>query len=118
MEVRIEIETNDKQLDFDLLGTKNSISRGMEKSIAEGVSVRYEGTEFRKAVGLPDIIHITIAIAEGMAIGIVSGLISAWLYDKLNGRSVEKIRFERTEVTLNKGEIEKILIEKLEKRVE
>ena len=115
MEVKIEIETNDKRLDFDLLETKDSISRGMEKQIAKGVLVRYEGTGFRKATGFPDIIHITIAIAEGMSIGIASGLISAWLYDKLKGKSVEKIRIERIEVTLNKGEIERILMEKIKK---
>jgi hypothetical protein len=53
--------------------------------------------------GFPDIINLTILIVEEIAVGIASGIISARLYDKLKGRDIEKIRIERTEVTLNQG---------------
>jgi len=43
-----------------------------------------------------------VSIAEGMAVGVASGLISAWLYDKLKRRKVEKIIIEKLEKTSEK----------------
>lgn len=114
MEVKIEIETFNKQLDFDLFETKERLARGMEIKIADGISARFEGTEFHLAIGFPDLVHFTITIGKDLAIGVASGIISAWLYNKLKGRKVEKLRIERTEVNIDKGEIKRILMEKIE----
>lgn len=89
---------------------------GTQKSIGEGISAIYQGTIIRLAVGFPDIIRVVLEIGEEVAIGIGAGLISAWLYDKLKERKVEKLRIERIEVRIDKGEIERILIEKIEQK--
>jgi len=114
MEIRVEIETFDKDLDFDLFGTK-TLSKGMQKTIAEGVSVAYEYTEYRKAVGFADIIHVIVTIGRDVPIGVAAGLIATWLYDKLKGRKVEKLKIERTEIEVDKGEIKRVIMEKIEK---
>jgi len=114
MELEIEIETFDKKLDFDLFEAKERFERGMETKIAEGVLARYERTEGRLAVGFADVIHFAITIGRNTAIGVVSGIISDWLYDKLKERKVEKLRIERTEVEIDRSQIERIITEKME----
>jgi hypothetical protein len=114
MELEIEIETFDKKLDFDLFEAKERFGRGMETKIAEGVLARYERTDVRLAVGFADVIHFAITIGRNTAIGVVSGIISDWLYDKLKEREVEKLRIERTEVEIDRSQIERIITEKME----
>jgi hypothetical protein len=115
MELEIEIETFDKKLDFDLFEAKERFERGMETKIAEGVLARYERTDVCLAVGFADVIHFAITIGRNTAIGVVSGInISDWLYDKLKERKVEKLRIERTEVEIDRSQIERIITEKME----
>jgi hypothetical protein len=47
--------------------------------------------------------------------GVSAGIVANWLYEKLN-RRISKIRTSRQEVHINKGEIEKIIIEEIEKQ--
>lgn len=112
MNVKIEIETFDKQMSFDLFETKERLARGMKIEIAHNISARFESIGFREAIGFPDLIHFTVTIGKDVAIGVACGIISAWLYDKLKERKVEKLKIERTEVSIDKGEIKRILMEK------
>ena len=114
MELEIEIETFDKKLDFDLFEAKERFERGMKTKIAEDILARYERTDVCLAVGLADVIHFAITIGRNTAIGVVSGIISDWLYDKLKERKVEKLRIERTEVEIDRSQIERIITEKME----
>ena len=118
MDLEIEIETLDKILDFDLFEAKERFGRGMETKIAEDVLARYERTDVRLAVGFADVIHFAITIGRKIgrntAIGVVSGIISDWLYDKLKERKVEKLRIERTEVEIDRSQIERIITEKMD----
>jgi len=115
MEIKIEIETHDNMLAFDLFESKELVADRTEKSISDNVSVRFEGEVFRKAEGLPRIIEMTLVLAKEVITPIILGIVSAWLYDKIKGRSAV-LRIERTEVTINKQKIESVLIEKIEKR--
>jgi hypothetical protein len=45
---------------------------------------------------------------------IAPGLIANWLYEKINGRATE-LRIDRIDVQINKGEIERIITEKIGK---
>ena len=58
---------------------------------------------------------MTLIFAKEVITPIILGIVSAWLYNKIKGRSVA-LRIERTEVTINKDKIERVLIEKIEKR--
>ena len=114
MELEIEIETFDKKLDFDLFEAKERFERGMETKIAEGVLARYKRTEGHLAVGFADVIHFAIPIGRNTSIVVISGIIYDWLYDKLKERKVEKLRIERTEVEIDRSQIERIITEKME----
>jgi len=109
VEIQVEIETHDRQLDFDLFETRK-LSRGMEKTVQKGVSIRYRGTIEQLAVDFPSIIEITII---AFATQVAAQIVANWLYDKIKGRAV-KLRIERTEVEIDKGQIERILMEKME----
>ena len=47
--------------------------------------------------------------------GIAVGVVANWLYDKLKGRATT-LRIDRIEVHLDRGEIEKILVERIERK--
>jgi hypothetical protein len=113
MEIQVEIETHDRQLDFDLFQTKK-LSRGMEITIEKDASIRYRGTIEQLAVDFPSIIEITIIT---FATQVAAQVVASWLYDKIKGRAV-KLRIERTEVGIDKGQIERILTEKMEETTE
>ncbi len=42
-----------------------------------------------------------------------AGVASNWLYDKLKTKKIEKLMIERTEVEIDKGEIKKVIEEKI-----
>lgn len=115
MEVEIEIETYDVGLSFDLFESKEIRAGETQKTIADGVSVRCEGGLIRKAEGIPQIVRIALIITETVALPLAVSIAANWLYDKLRRKKVEKLRIGRVEVKVDKGEIERILIEKIER---
>jgi len=114
LRVSIEIETFDKELEMDLFDAKRFVAGETEKTISEGISIRWEGTEFKKVVGFPDIIHITLILARDVALPIALGIVSNWLYDKIKGRAI-KIKVKGFQVQIDRDQIEKILTEKIER---
>jgi len=61
-----------------------------EIQIYEGITAKYNGTIVRLAVDFPSILQIVIEISKEFVIEIASGLIAAWLYEKLKGKDVKK----------------------------
>ena len=114
MEVSIEIETFDKKLESDLFEARRFSTGETERTISEGISIRWDGTEFKKAVGFPDIIHISLILARDVVLPIALGVLSNWLYDKIKGKAT-KIKVNGVEVQIDKDEIKRILNEKIEK---
>ena len=107
--VEVEIETFDEKLLSDLFEFKEG--EWQPRLFKEGASAEYKGSEERLAVGLPSIEIIVLEIIKDLAIGVIS----AWLYEKIKGRAVT-LRIEKTEIEIDKGEIERILLEKIEKK--
>jgi hypothetical protein len=107
MELKVKIETYHKMLECKMLDVSQR-AQGMQKEVIPGLTVRYDRKLSQKAFGYPDIIDITLKIAEGAE----AGLIARWLYGKFNGRVV-KLEVERTEVSLSEDEITRILVEKM-----
>lgn len=106
--MEIKIRTYDGQLVFDLLG-KPSASFGDRIEIADHVSLIYNGTIKRRAIGLLEIVNFTLVFGSGVA----ASLIAAGLYDKLKGRKVETVIIERTEVEIDEGQIRKVMEERV-----
>ncbi len=52
--------------------------------IEEGVELVYEGSIIRKSFGIPEIVQLSLMMGGNIA----SGVIAAWLYDRLKDREV------------------------------
>jgi hypothetical protein len=110
MKMQLEIDTEDRKLGFDLVGTSNSLSPGTKVEIPGSAILTFDGLIGRKAFGFPVTLEFILTFSSGVSAGIVAN----WLYEKIKGRAL-KLRIDRTEVQINKGEIERIIFEKIEK---
>lgn len=106
--MNIEIHTYDGRLVYELLG-KSSATVDDEIQISDQIKLRYDGSYIRKAIGFPEIARFVLTFASGAATGVAGN----WLYDKLKGRKIEKLVIEKTEVEIDRGEIKKVISEKL-----
>jgi hypothetical protein len=109
----IEIDTHDRQMVGDLMETANEglLEVGYQRSVPGGGVITYQGTVVRKSFGVPETISLLLTVGGSVTIN----LISSWLYDKLKGRTTT-LRIDRKEINLEKGEITRIIEEKMEKR--
>jgi len=106
--VNIEIHIYDRRLVYELLG-KPSAAIGDEIQVSDQITIRYDGSYIRKAIGFPEIAKFVLAFGSGATAGVVGN----WLYDKLKGKKIEKLVIERTEVEVDQGEIKRVIDEKL-----
>jgi len=112
MIISVDIESFDRQLPF-LISDSNSMQRGMVIDVPGGAQLHFKGTLVRKAIGIPEISQYILQLAVDIDVG----LFSAWLYDKLRSRSVERaliIRVEILEITENN--IRRVISEQIEER--
>ena len=109
--MEISIYTHDNRLAFDLLG-KSQAHAGDLIELGQGVSLSYKGTSIRKALGFPEIIMLSASIPTG----VVAGILANWLWEKLKDRKVTKIEIDRTTVELDKGEIKRVIEERITKK--
>ena len=75
----------------------------------EGVSITMRLLE---SVDLSGIGEFVLLIAGGVP----ASLFAAWLYDKLEKHGAKTIRIDRHEIVVDRGEIERIIWEKIEIR--
>jgi hypothetical protein len=93
-------------------------AKGQREQLADGITIRNDGTHESKAVDFPAVIHLTLEFAERGAEAVGFGVIATWLYDKLNGhvhpdRRDEKLVIEHTEVEVEEGAIKRVITERL-----
>lgn len=106
MSINIEIHTYEGRLVFDLL-RKSSVTQNDEFQISERIKLIRKGS-FTGQV-FPEIIYFAVSFSSGVAAGVFAN----WIYDKLKGKRMEKFMIEKTEIELDKGEIKRIIEEKL-----
>jgi len=114
--IELQVETFDTGLVFGIFEC-SSVTGGMKKVIAEGAELRYDNIFIRDAMGIPEIMNFTITVAPNVAGGVIAGIIANWIYDKLKGKNVERIMIDRKEVQIEKGEITKVISEKIEREI-
>ncbi|MDO9181138.1 MAG: hypothetical protein Q7U04_01955 [Bacteriovorax sp.] len=108
--IRIDIETHDKKLGFDLAGVGSSLTSGTIVETPDGLKIEYEGTLMRKALGFPEVLQFIVDASTNVELG----LLAAWLYDKVNGRKIEKIVINRRVVTqITRDGIRQVLEEEI-----
>ena len=95
MKVQLDIETHDRRLGFDIAGVGNSLSAGTSVEVPGGATVTFRGAIVRKSFGIPEILQFVV----DTAVNVELGLFSAWLYDKVKDKPVERITINRRVIT-------------------
>lgn len=90
----LRIETHDPGLGFEIIGSK-TLASGTVVEVPGGIELEFRGVLARRAVDIPDILEFIFDTAVTVEIS----LVSAWLYDKVKNKPVEKITINRREVT-------------------
>jgi len=115
MKIPIQIETQDRMLSWDLFEARSLQSGQTEKVITEGISIKLESIEIRKGFGFPEIVDITVFVAEHVALPIAVGMLSRYLYDKLKDKRETKIEINYLYVEINAEKIENAILSIVQK---
>lgn len=108
--MQLEIETRDRQLAYEILGTPNEVSSGSFVSVPGGGRLTFEYLTAYKALDIPETLHFIVDVTTNLEVG----LLSAWLYEKVRGRTT-RIHINRIEVQVEEGEIKRVLLEQIER---
>jgi hypothetical protein len=111
LSIEVEIETHDRQLEWDLLGKPAVIREGVSNTFPDGSTLTWQPGALRKMHGAPQFIRFVLSCGKDVIVGVLSG----YLYDKLKGRATV-LRVDRQEIQIDKGEITRIITEHIEKR--
>jgi hypothetical protein len=103
LDIPIEIETQDKFLTNEMFNTDQT-RQGMQTELPSGAVLRYDKTFIRKALGVPEIIYLTLQFGEEVA----AGLVAAWLYDKLKDKT-NSLKINNQQVPVEKKAIHQVL---------
>ena len=95
MRVQLDIETHDRRLGFDIAGVDNKLSSGAVVDVPGGAKVIFQGMIVRKSFGIPEILQFIVDASVNIEIG----LFSAWLYDKVKDKPVDRIIINRRVIT-------------------
>jgi hypothetical protein len=110
MRIPINIDTHDRLLGFNIAGKNGRLSSRTVVEAPGGVKVEYQGSLVRKSFGIPEVLQLIVEVSKDVEIG----LFSAWLYDKVQNRPVERITIRRTEITeITEAGIRKVLEEEI-----
>ncbi len=93
--IPLAIQTRDRVLAFEIVGNSSSLQVGMTAPITEEVTLTFEGSLLQKATDLADVLSFIIDAAKNIEFN----LISAWLYEKLKGKSVEQVTIGTVVIT-------------------
>ena len=102
-------------LSWDLFEARSLQSGQTEKVITEGISIKLESIEIRKGFGFPEIVDITVFVAEHVALPIAVGMLSRYLYDKLKDKRETKIEINYLYVEINAEKIENAILSIVQK---
>jgi len=112
MKIKVNILTDESRLSSEVMQSA-SLSAGETKIAGPGgVVLTWEGEDFAKAAGIPHLIHFAVETGSGVA----SGLIAAWLWDRLKGKSIRSVTIDRTVVDFDEGKIKRVLQEHIDSR--
>ena len=107
--LRLEIETHDRFLGFEIMGT-NSLASGASISAPGGAVLRYEGSLVRKALGIPEVLQFLVEAS----INVDLALFATWLYEKVKAKPVARIVINcRTLTEITEDGIRQILEEEI-----
>jgi hypothetical protein len=106
----VEIETQDRELEFDLMDNPASLQQGVEVILPDGSRLAWRPGPLRKVHGLAKILHYVLVYGRDVS----AGVLGSYLYEKLKGRATV-LRVDRQEIQIEEGEITRIITEHIEK---
>jgi hypothetical protein len=114
MKIHLQIETHDPLgLAFDIAGKDNSLSARTIVEAPGNVRVELQPIRLRRSFGIPEALQFVV----DTSIVVDLSLFSAWLYDKVKDRPVERIIVRRTVITeISEEKIRQVLEEEIEIR--
>ena len=95
-------------MDFEMTFSNQKDALLLNNDVPKGISLIMPDIVIKKDFGAPD---IAVSIVVGVATGIPSSLVAAWLYDKLKHHRSRQISINRREVHISEGEIIKVIEE-------
>jgi hypothetical protein len=109
--IELSIEAPDLRAVSALVSEDGSLAFGRWIPGPHGVQVLLRPLRLERGAGSEG--HI-VDLVLSIPLGVTASLIAAWLYDRLNGRA-ERLRIDRTEVTIEEGEIRRVVHEHIER---
>ena len=110
MKIPLHIETHDRKIGFDIAAIGNTLKSGTIVEVPGGAKLEYQGTYGYRAIGFSEILQFVVHAS----ITIDLGLFSAWLYEKVKNKPVERIIINRKEITeITEDNIRKTLEEEI-----
>jgi hypothetical protein len=95
VKIPLQLETHDRRLGFEIAGKGNSLSSGTIVDAPGGVRMEYQGSLVGKSFGIPEVLQFGVDVGVNVELG----LFSAWLYDKIKNKPVERVIVRRTVIT-------------------
>jgi len=119
MGIRVDIETEDRFLSFDLIESKECTSN-KKYFLENGLIITPKPRIMTKSLDLINLefVSIVIEIAKTMTYGVIASLIANWLWDKIKNKPIKKITINKREVKISKEDIEIVIKEELYKSEE
>lgn len=108
--ISIEVEADSPVVEFELMGRPTSISESQSCQLPGGGTLHWRGEESRRAFPIRTVCYFLLHVGDEVG----AGLIAAYLYDKLKKGRATRLRIDRTEVEIDKGEITRVLSEHIE----
>jgi len=105
----LEIETHDRELEYELMGGPVSLQEGITHGLPDGSKLAWQPGPLRKAHGLAKVLHFVLVYGRDVS----AGVLGSYFYEKLKGRATV-LRLDREEVQIEKGEITRIITEHIE----
>jgi H+/gluconate symporter-like permease len=94
-------------MNFEMTFSNQKDALLLKNEVPPGISLTVPDIIIRKDFGT----DIAVSIVIGVATGIPSSLVAAWLYDKLKHHRSRQICINRREVHISEGEITKVIEE-------
>lgn len=102
--IEIQVDTTDKRLVWDLFAPATRLEAGVSIEIPKVGTLTLKQMYFRKAFGAHDTLTFLLHHADEIA----TGMVGAWLFEKLKGRA-QGLRIDRLEVRIDAESIRAIL---------
>lgn len=91
MKIRLEIETHDRHLGFDIAGINNTLTIGATVNVPGGAKISFQGSDLHKSLDNPEVLQFILEIAKDVEVG----LLIAWLLEKVSGKPVKRMIINR-----------------------